>query len=588
MDKNEINLFFSLKSQKTNGYFRFEFYFLLLWLHNFYRQKMNRFTLAAMATLLLAAIATSCDKTPNEPKPKPLPEPGNVVTMTEATPLYYYGDRKTEGLYNYFVGFSTTAIEEDETGYMIPSGNGYMIKIDLYSSTPSDSWETAVLPDGKFQLQGENEELGAGMMEKYYTRLEKTVDGEVKSTDFNAGQVEISNKDGVTTVKGSFVTADGQAIEFIYEGKIETDDPDESETIPPFDEAVNATMNYGFGVYYGDEYSSGTDNYQVLLTNAPFDNDGNITGEGYTAVLSFYTKSSDIIDLAEGTYTVSDSYEAGTVEQGFIVMDVYGSYVIKYDKNGNPEKLAIVESGSVKVGQTLTGYTINADLVSDSETSIKFSYTGDLLFDDESSNGGGDDDDSTTLTEDISFSFAEDAEIEIGYYGDYYENSTDNWMIFIEDDNNGIAVEINTAKTGFSTKFPFPENGQYNLNSDYGIGMLPGVIDEEGYLTGTFYYVPAGDNGVSGYAMATEGGTIKYSKDGDMDVLKIEVVDSKYHLVSAEWKGVMPEAIDATEEAAPATKSTAEVRLAKKTVKKPAKKATKHFKVARPRVSVKK
>lgn len=539
-----------------------------------------------MATLLLAALATSCDKTPNEPKPKPLPEPGNVVTMVEATPLYYYGDRKTEGLYNYFVGFSTTEIEADEDGYLVSSGEGYMIKIDLYSSVPSDSWETAVLPDGKFQLQGENEELGAGMMEKYYTRLEKVVNGTAQSTDFNAGQVEISNKDGVTTVKGSFVTVDGQAIEFIYESRIGTEDPDESETIPPFDEAVDATMNYGFGVYYGDEYSSGTDNYQVLLTNAPFDNDGNITGEGYIAVLSFYTKSSDIIDLAEGTYTVSDSNEAGTVEPGFIFMDVFGSYVIKYDKNGKSEKIALVESGNVKVGHTQTGYTITANLVSDSETSIALSYTSELNFDDESSNGGVDDDNSTTLTEDISFSFAEDAEIEIGYYGDYYKNSTDNWMIFIEDDNNGIAVEINTAKTGFSTKFPFPENGQYNLNSDYGIGMLPGVIDEEGYLTGTFYYVPAGNDGVSDYAMAIDG-TIKYSKDGEYDVLKIEILDSKYHLVSAEWKGVMPEAIDATEEAALATKSAAKVRLAKKTVKKPAQKATKHFKVARPRVSVK-
>ena len=545
-----------------------------------------------MATLLLAAIATSCDKTPNEPKPKPLPEPGNVVTMTEATPLYYYGDRKTEGLYNYFVGFSTTAIEEDETGYMIPSGNGYMIKIDLYSSTPSDSWETAVLPDGKFQLQGENEELGAGMMEKYYTRLEKTVDGEVKSTDFNAGQVEISNKDGVTTVKGSFVTADGQAIEFIYEGKIETDDPDESETIPPFDEAVNATMNYGFGVYYGDEYNSGTDNYQVLLTNAPFDDEGNITGEGYTAVLSFYTKSSDIIDLAEGTYTVSDSYEAGTVEQGFIFMDVYGSYVIKYDKNGNPEKLAIVESGSVKVGQTLTGYTINADLVSDSETSIKFSYTGDLLFDDESSNGGGDDEVLSTLTGDVDFTFAADAEVEIYYYGNYYSDDKDNWYISIGDTANWIQLEMNTEKSGFASRIPFPENGQFNMaKNEYGLGLIPGY-EEDGYAMASWYFDETTGENEDQICAAAIDGTLKYSQEGTSDVLTIQLVDGYGNLVSAVWKGTLPDAIDDSDlsgySAAPATKSTAKVQLAKKTVKKPAQKATKHFKVAKPRVSVKK
>ena len=59
---------------------------------------MNRFPLAAMAILLLAGLASSCEKPDDQPViPDPEPIPGeNVTVMTDATSLLYYGDRKTE------------------------------------------------------------------------------------------------------------------------------------------------------------------------------------------------------------------------------------------------------------------------------------------------------------------------------------------------------------------------------------------------------------------------------------------------------------------------------------------------------------
>ena len=105
---------------------------------------MNRFPLAVMAILLLAGLASSCKKPEDSPLP-PVPSPGveeNTIVMEDATALLYYGDRQTEGLYNYFIGFCSTPITEDEDGYLIPSGDGCMVKLDFYSSVASESWQT--------------------------------------------------------------------------------------------------------------------------------------------------------------------------------------------------------------------------------------------------------------------------------------------------------------------------------------------------------------------------------------------------------------------------------------------------------------
>ncbi len=128
----------------------------------------------------------------------------------------------------------------------------------------------------------------------------------------------------------------------------------------------------------------------------------------------------------------------------------------------------------------------------------------------------------------------------ISYYGDYYETDTDNWYIEIADESSYVVIDLNTPAAGFSETIPFPESGQYNMTFDYGAGMLPGLLLDGDSAMGTWYFDLTDE---SLFASAIDG-TLKYSKDGDIDVLTIELVDENYNLISAVWKGTLPPASD--------------------------------------------
>ncbi len=492
-----------------------------------------------MAILLLAGLASSCKKPEDSPLP-PVPSPGgeeNTIVMEDATALLYYGDRQTEGLYNYFIGFCSTPITEDEDGYLIPSGDGYMVKLDFYSSVASESWQTAELPDGTYLLQGKDEELSDGMLHNYYTRIETIKDGAVKSTDFTSGSVEVSSKASAKIVKGTFKLANGSDFIFSYEGELETADPDASDVLPPMTEPIDVRMNIAIGAYYRDDYGVGTDRYEMALTNAPINSSGDISGAGYTLFLSIFDEPSSFIGLSAGTYTVNDTYEAKTIEKGEIILDITGSFIVKYNTSGEAENFCMITGGTMTVTPSGTGYALNADLNGENGLSVKATYAGEIDFEDNSSSGSLS---PSTLTSDVTFTFSENSEMMISYYGDYYETDTDNWYIEIADESSYVVIDLNTPAAGFSETIPFPESGQYNMTFDYGVGILPGLLYDGDSATGTWYFDLTDE---SLFASAIDG-TIKYSKEGDNDVLTIELVDENYNLISAVWKGTLPPASD--------------------------------------------
>lgn len=412
-----------------------------------------------------------------------------------------------------------------------------MVKLDFYSSVASESWQTAELPDGTYLLQGKDEELSDGMLHNYYTRIETIKDGAVKSTDFTSGSVEVSSKASAKIVKGTFKLADGSDFIFSYEGELETADPDASDVLPPMTEPIDVRMNIAIGAYYGDDYGVGTDRYEMALTNAPINSSGDISGAGYTLFLSLFDEPSSFIGLSAGTYTVNDTYEAKTIEKGEIILDITGSFIVKYNTSGEAENFCMITGGTMTVTPSGTGYTLNADLNGENGLSVKATYTGEIDFEDNSSSGSLS---PSTLTSDVTFTFSENSEMMISYYGDYYETDTDNWYIEIADESSYVVIDLNTPAAGFSETIPFPESGQYNMTFDYGVGMLPGLLFDGDSATGTWYFNLTDK---SLFASAIDG-TLKYSKDGDNDVLTIELVDENYNLISAVWKGTLPPASD--------------------------------------------
>lgn len=358
--------------------------------------KMKRIRFAAAALIALAALATSCDpdkKTDQKPGPDPLNP--DEVALTEATSVAYFGE--TEGVYNYYVCLSSTPIESDEEGYPIPSDGGIMVLLDMYSSEDVADWDNATLPEGVYELQSADEGIDDGKLSLDYTLFSRNTDGEVSLLGLEYCEITVSNKGGKYTISGALLTDEEEEVEFRYVGELEIEDASNSgnDAIPSIDEPVNTVMTEAEGLYYGDLYETGTDNYEMHFLNAEVDEEGYVIGEGYEANISFFTEISGEIALAAGTYTIDYSYEAGTLEPGELVWDIFpvGTYVIKYCADGSVQ-YAFVSEGTVKVENSGSTYTVTADLVADNGVSLKYSYTGEVTFEDLTlEDGDGDYDD---------------------------------------------------------------------------------------------------------------------------------------------------------------------------------------------------
>lgn len=473
-----------------------------------------------------------------------VPEADLKLSMDRTTKVLYYGDRRTEGVYNYYFGLGDKEFIKDAEGDDAAAEGGHIVFVDLYSTVGAESWESAVLPDGTYTLTDTKE---AGTVDSYYTRLQINEDGAQKSVDFTDGSIEVKTSDKGKLITAVFTLEDGSTLGLAYEGAMVFGDPDAGSepgaVVQPIQNDVNEKFVYAEASYYGDPYNGGSDNYMVFMVSKEPTADGYLANDSYCVALSFYQENGSVIDLAPGTYNVADSYAAGTLESGFNFFGEYtGTYVIKISDDGNTAEASTIESGSATVSKTSDSYKITLDLVTTEGKSIKGTYEGSLEIVDESGDGG-DEGGNTTLEGDYVLDLSK-AEAALTYYGDYYENGLANWILDIVDNTGDeIVIELVTPATS-TTELPIPEK-QYNMSVDNGVGVIAGASNG-GYTSGTWYYDAStidDDGYVTGYAAAIDG-NVKLSKDGDKTTVTFEFVDELYNLFSGTWTGVIPAAED--------------------------------------------
>lgn len=177
------------KTRVISGFYRFSKYLFTQFINAPYRrQKRNAMKKLILAALLFsAATLASCEKT--EKKEDFPPVKADIeLTMDRTTKVLYYGDRKTEGVYNYFFGLGDAEFIEDEQGDDAAPEGGHIVFFDLFSSEGADSFETAELPIGKYTLSDTD---AAGTLNNYYTRLQVWDNGAQKSIDFTEGSLSV-------------------------------------------------------------------------------------------------------------------------------------------------------------------------------------------------------------------------------------------------------------------------------------------------------------------------------------------------------------------------------------------------------------
>ncbi len=502
-----------------------------------------------LKAILMASMAiTACNKdnvkAPEQPDAPALPEADLQIPMDRTTKVLYYGDRKTEGVYNYFLGLGDKEFIKDDEGDDAAPEGGHIIYFDIYASSGAESFETAVLPDGKYVISDNTKEPGA--LDGYYTRMQVNSDGNQKSIDFTEGYLEVKSSEKGKLLSARFTLKDGSTVSCLYEGALVFGDPNAGsgpvEGTPALSENIDVKFTYGMGIYYGDPYSVGTDNYEVSLTSQTLDSNGNVTSGGSWVDLSFYTESSSVIFLESGTYNIVDTYKAGTVEPGYVFMGISaGSSAAKVDENGIVLEESPIASGTVTVSEFgITGYRIVVDAVTENGKSVKGVYEGEIEFDNQAPSEVP----NTTLADDYALKLSA-AQASLSYYGDYYGAGLANWVLSIATEKgDAIDIELLTPMTS-KTEIPIPEK-QYNMSVDNATaGFVAGTSSSLGQA-GTWYWdlsTMDADGYIYGYAAAIEG-NVKLSKDGDKTTVSFEFVDDLYHIFSGSWTGVIPEATD--------------------------------------------
>lgn len=351
-------------------------------------------------------------------EPEPEPEPENGIKFV-ATYLqgYYYGEQYSPGVGNYYVYLSDLGI--DEEGYASPGGTYY--RLDLYGPMFEGEGEVS-LPVGTYNFDA-NDTMAEWTIGNYYSSY--TVFDEYGYSTTGESGAPFTAATLVVTESGLTFTAtiDGQEHTVTYEGKGEWVD----YTAEP--EPTVFTANHAYAFYYGDQYTPGTaDNFYFFFSDLGVDENGWELPNGTYYRFDLYTEIIDTtngIYIPEGTYIYDclDSMQVGTFS------DINSAYYVMDDSGWDYVVNSSLGEGSI----TFTEGGVRAEVLVNGATHT-ITYEGDITFVDVSSSGGGGEDETlSTLTEDKVLDI-EGATVVLEYYGDYYYNGTDNWVVYLYED----------------------------------------------------------------------------------------------------------------------------------------------------------
>ncbi len=477
-------------------------------------------------------------------------ENDEVVFEAQILTGEYYGDYYTPDAGNYYIFFSDYGFNEE--GNLLTNSIYYQLDVygALYEGEAVNGY--IPLPEGTYTLDV-NDTMAVGTIGYSYSCYMKTNSSEIEVEASFDSAVLVVEEDGSCTL-----TAVVEGVKHIVTFNGESSIADRRE-VSTGGEDVEMVAGYADAVYYGDQYSPGVaDNFYFFLSDKGFDADG---WELPNATYYRFDLYSNIVNPEEGlaipygTYTIDN----GTSEP-FTIGAQYSAYYIMDAEGWDYAVSSGITSGTVTISED----GVVADLMIAGAHHV-VTFSGDILVTDASSGGGegGGEGPYSTLWEDYRCNF-DNHNLYYAYYSDYYEVGYMNWTFAImPDGGEGDFVQFDVlAGPNSTTDFC----GEYTISNSYEeYTSLPGEIDWDGYMVGSWYYTN------DGYTMAPfVDGTMSVEDNGDGTVtVEFDVYDDCDNNLTGSWTGAILSADELSTRAADLKKGQmAEVKSVEAPVKR--------------------
>lgn len=238
----------------------------------------------------------------------------------------------------------------------------------------------------------------------------------------------------------------------------------------PQQEVVTFTAQYVDITYYGAEDGSSANNYYVILSDKAQVNTS-YAKDSKNYIIDLYSATAATEEdgvLPNGTYTLSDTYEAGTFSKG-----EYGCLVC-IASDGSREDFYYVD-GAV----TISNGKIEAEFEMADGAIHKVTFNGDLSWGN-GGNGGNDDPEPTpTPTPGDNVNFVA-SNFHYEYWGTDYSSAYNYYVVLSDVPMDGNSYGDNSvnyvfdlySNTGASQAKGVIPNGTYSLSSTYGAGTF--------------------------------------------------------------------------------------------------------------------
>ena len=301
-----------------------------------------------------------------------------------------------------------------------------------------------------------------------------------------AAEIELThNEDGTSTIKGYIESEYGQRLNIDWTGVIAGFTFSTGGETPQPGETVEFTATYFDGTYYGDG------NYYIVVSDAEVTGDFGVDGATYYYFDIYAGVETEDLSVPNGTYTfdLSNSYADGTFTEeygfGFLYTDGVPTWYL-YDEGS---KLTVSDNKIV------------AELILTDGAKHVVTYEGSLSL------AGA------SITEDIEVN-ATGWDVTVEYYGQYYNDDTDNYYIQLFEDaesGNGRYFVLDLL-ADYATCVD--HSGTFTCSDSYGINtFLSGYVDD-GYLAGS-WYAELEDGAATGVKAPLTEGTVTVTLNGD-------------------------------------------------------------------------